>query len=81
MGEDNGNGGNGGWKEWSNYVLKELERLNDNVETVKNEIGDIKISLATLQTSFKIKSGIWGAIAGLIPAVAVLIYTLLGKKP
>ena len=80
MAEENGNGGSGGWKEWSNYVLKELERLNDNVETVKKEIGDIKVSLATLQTSFNIKSGVWGALAGFIPAAAMLIYTLI-KKP
>ena len=81
MADENGNGGSGGWKEWSNYVLKELERLNENVETVKKEIGDIKISLATLQTSFNIKSGVWGALAGLIPAIGVLIYTLVTKKP
>jgi len=76
----NGNGGKDSWRDWSKYVLKELERLNDNVETVKKEVGDIKVSLATLQTSFNIKSGVWGALAGLIPAIGVLIYTLV-KKP
>jgi len=77
---ENGNGGAGGWKEWSNYVLKELERLNENLEKVNTVQGEIKVALAKLETSFNIKSGIWGALAGLIPAIGVLIYTLM-KKP
>jgi len=76
---ENGNGGKDSWRDWSKYVLKELERLNENVETAKKEVEEIKINLVTLQTSFKIKSGIWGALAGLIPAAAMLIYTLLRK--
>jgi hypothetical protein len=76
MSDNNGDS----WKEWSNFVLKELERLNDKLEKIETVQGEIKVSLATLQTSFNIKSGIWGALAGLIPAIGVLIYTLV-KKP
>jgi predicted nuclease with TOPRIM domain len=27
-----------GWKEWSNHVLKELERLNSNYENLRDEV-------------------------------------------
>lgn len=29
---------NQGWKEWSNHVLKELERLNSNYENIREEV-------------------------------------------
>ena len=32
------NNENKGWTEWSNHVLKELERLNSNYEELRNEI-------------------------------------------
>jgi predicted nuclease with TOPRIM domain len=32
------NNENQGWKEWSNHVLKELERLNSNYENLRDEV-------------------------------------------
>ena len=37
-----------GWKEWSNHVLKELQRLNNGQDAIKGEMHDIKTSLTKL---------------------------------
>lgn len=49
-----------GWKEWSKYVLKELERLNSSYEDLRNRYEKLNSSLVMLQT----KASIWGAVAG-----------------
>lgn len=57
-----------GWKEWKNHVLSELQRL----EPIQTDITDIKVAIGKL----KVKSGIWGAIAGIIPSMGVIIYLI-----
>lgn len=55
----------GDWKEWSRYVLKELERLDSCYETL-----DLKVDKVTLDTSvLKVKMALIGFFAGCIPAV------------
>jgi hypothetical protein len=100
-----------GWNEWSRYVLKELERLNDIVKDVqdkaaklladvsanratldslKADIADLKLAQATTAlavqsltaevTGLKVKAGVWGALAGLIPVVAMLLVEAIKGK-
>lgn len=64
-----------GWNEWSRHVLAELERLNDCQEKIETDVKQISVDIAMLQ----VKAGVWGAIAGLIPSVLVLIYVLIKK--
>lgn len=52
-----------GWQEWSNYVLKELERLNDCYDKLDSSVQNIHTEIAML----KVKSGVWGAVGGAIP--------------
>ena len=63
------------WKEWSKFVLAELQRLSNQSETTNTSIdklvtklGEVRIEVGML----KVKSGIWGLCGGLIP-VAILI--------
>lgn len=42
--EDNRNG----WSEWSKYVLKELEKLNKNYESILFNFNDLKIEVTKL---------------------------------
>jgi len=35
------NNDNNGWAEWSKYVLKELERLGDNVESLSGNLSNL----------------------------------------
>ena len=81
------NGTPNGWAEWSKFVLKAIERLENadaartvalaksdarvavaNAEIVK-ELAKIKAEIAALQ----VKAGIWGAAAGAIPVIIMLI--------
>ena len=64
---------NNGWSEWGKHVLKELERLNDCYESQTKLIQSIQIEIAML----KVKSSVWGGIAGLIPALGLLIYYII----
>jgi CheY-specific phosphatase CheX len=66
---------NNGWNEWSRHVLSELGRLNTAQGKIEKHINKISIDIATL----KVKSGIWGAIAGMIPSAIILIIMLLRK--
>ena len=77
-----------GWNEWSRFVLKELERLNDRYERLDDKL-DSKITMLSEEltkkyhkssndiTMLKVKAGVWGALAGVIPALSALFYTLL----
>jgi hypothetical protein len=58
----------GTWNEWANHVLAELKRLNESSKNVEKEIGDVKLELAQL----KVKSSIWGAVAGALTFVSFL---------
>lgn len=64
-----------GWPEWSNHVLQELKRLSESNELQTTELSEIRVEIATL----KVKSGVWGAAAGAIPSVLVLLYMILSK--
>jgi hypothetical protein len=67
-----GQSGNG-WTEWGKFVLKELERLNDCYEEQQKLLQQIQVEIGML----KVKSSIWGGIAGLIPSLGVLVYFIV----
>ena len=64
---------NNGWSEWGKYVLKELERLNDCYEEQQKIMQRIQVEIAML----KVKSSVWGGLAGLIPSLGLLIYYMI----
>ncbi len=64
---------NNGWSEWGKYVLKELERLNDCYEEQQKIMQRIQVEIAML----KVKSSVWGGMAGLIPSLGLLIYYII----
>ena len=118
-----------GWKEWSNHVLRELERLKESTDSVrkgfdefrfeitkelarKTDVEELRriitdnrierveemsalrqemteelnktkldhsVELATLKSDLSNKAGIWGAAAGILPAVATIVVILLSK--
>lgn len=80
MQENNGNG----WKEWSKYVLKELERLNDcyyNLNTKYNDLDkkldEIHIKFTELDTKFSEKSRNIAMWTGGIVSIVVSIVTAI----
>lgn len=66
-------GDNDGWHEWSRYIRKELKRLGDCYENLQRDVGEIKTEIAAL----KVKSTVWGALAGLLVAIAAILLGLL----
>lgn len=70
----------GAWETWRNHVLIELKRLDDSVkdnqrailsskEELKREIDLVRVEVVKL----KIKAGVWGAVAGAIPAIVYIL--------
>jgi hypothetical protein len=67
---------NDGWNEWSRHVLKELERMNARQDRMDDRLGRIETEIATL----KVQAGLWGAVAGIIPAIGVAIFHMMAQK-
>lgn len=63
------------WQSWSRYIISELKRLGSCAESTEKVLGEIKIEIATL----KVKSGVWGAMAGLITTLGIIAIAMLLK--
>lgn len=83
-----------GWGEYRKLILAELERLSrsigdvdrkldgfrsDEIGKLKLEITSLQLGLATLRTTVDIKSGVWGAIGGAVPAAIAAVAWFLSK--
>lgn len=73
-----------GWAEWKRYVLAKLEDLSSDVEKIKDSlvekdkeiINQLHMIRDEIQT-IKIKSGLWGVLAGSIPPILAAIFLFL----
>lgn len=61
------------WFAWSKHVLMQLEHDAMCLSEVKKELTNIKVEIARL----KVKSGIWGAIGGMLPVISAILIGLL----
>jgi len=57
------------WKEWSQHILKELERLNEGHEMSLSQLREIAVEIAKL----KIRSSIWGGVMGAISTMLLAV--------
>lgn len=71
------------WDRWKNHVLLELKRMNENYEDhdAKMDLQSDKIDKMREEfgreiSALKVKSGLWGAAAGMLP---VLIHFISQK--
>ena len=73
-----------GWQEYKIHVMSELDDLKKLLSNMDERISDIRqIDVPSLRVEIamlKIKSGIWGAIAGIIPVGIYFLYNHLGQK-
>ena len=69
-------GAGDGWEQWSKHVLLQLESIDDTLGAVQKEIVQMKIEIAML----KIKSSLWGALAGLGSAGGLLIWEMIKRR-
>jgi hypothetical protein len=56
-----------GWNEWSRYVLKELERLNECYDKQTTKLDDLKTS----NTTMKVQMGFIGGVSGLVVSAII----------
>ena len=70
MSADNSNG----WGEWKRRVLFQLEEQAKEFSVLNKNLKELEIKLTKMDVQLQIKSGIWGALAGVIP---ILIYLLM----
>jgi uncharacterized membrane protein len=68
-----------GWSEYQRLVLAALERHDSHLESIDEKIGAVRMDLAKLQVeiateiaTLKVKSGLWGALAGVITVMIAL---------
>lgn len=72
-----------GWNEWAIWVKTNIqdikksrdddaEKLSEQMEKIYDKIEEIKIEMAVVKT----KAGVWGAIAGAIPVLVIVILYL-----
>lgn len=71
----------GDWGEYRRLILQELQRLHEGISEVKGQIGILHASdLAGIKSEIavlKFKSGVWGFLAGAIPATAAALYMIV----
>ena len=58
--------GDDGWEEWRKFLLKEVKRLGDAYESLRDKVNDELTELKTEVAILKVKAGIWGLIGGII---------------
>lgn len=61
------------WPTYEKLVLGKLNDLTDQVEKLDEKVTATRIDIATL----KVKSGLWGAVAGVLPAAGVVAFVLV----
>lgn len=60
-----------GWNSYQRLVLDKLQGLDSDVKHIRvKDIPGLQVEIAAL----KVKAGIWGAVAGLIPAALAIMY-------
>ena len=62
-----------GWSAYEKLVLDKLETLEQRVDAVDEKVVLVRIDVAQL----KVKSGMWGAAAGFIPALVTALVVFL----
>lgn len=66
-----------GWDIWGKAVLGDLKEIKESAKEQAETTTKLLIGLAELKTQFKMKSGIWGAIGGLVPILLGLSIYLI----
>jgi hypothetical protein len=66
--------GQAGWGAYERLVLSKLDELGEDIKAMQKEQSRQSVEIAML----KVKSGLWGAVAGLIPFALYVAYALSG---
>lgn len=64
-----------GWSAYEKLVLSKLEALEQGLAETQEAVVLVRVDVATL----KVKAGIWGAVAGVIPAAIGMALVVMGS--
>ncbi len=64
-----------GWAQYQKLVMEKLDDHDDKFSNIDNKLTQIQVDIATL----KVKAGVWGGIAGLVPVVLGLVLFYVSK--
>ncbi len=64
-----------GWEGYERLVMSKLEDLGADIHRVEDKVEALLIDVAML----KVKAGVWGAVAGLIPASVAVVLMVVGQ--
>ena len=60
---------NNGWSQYQKLVMDKLGEHDDKFSSIEDKLTKIQVDIATL----KVKAGVWGGVAGLIPVVIAIV--------
>lgn len=66
-----------GYTPFETLIIQKVEALDDKVEAMDEKLTLVRIDVAQL----KVKAGIWGAAAGMIPALVTGLAVFFGGHP
>ena len=64
-----------GWGQYQKLVMEKLEMHDGKFSNIDSKLTQIQVDIATL----KVKAGVWGGIAGLVPVVLGLVLFYVSK--
>lgn len=64
-----------GWSEYQREVMSKLDRLENDLEALDEKVTLLRIDVAQL----KVKAGMWGAVAGMVPALVTALVAFTGQ--
>ena len=57
-----------GWNQYQKLVMDKLTEHDEKFPSIEDKLVKLQVDLATL----KVKAGVWGGVAGLIPVVIAI---------
>jgi hypothetical protein len=58
-----------GWSQYQKLVVDKLGEHDEKFTSIEDKLMKIQVDIATL----KVKAGVWGGLAGLIPVVVAIV--------
>ena len=58
-----------GWSQYQKLVMDKLGEHDEKFTSIEDKLMRIQVDIATL----KVKAGVWGGVAGLIPVVIAIV--------
>ena len=57
------------WEQYQKLVMDKLSEHDEKFTSIENKLISLQVDIATL----KVKAGVWGGVAGLIPVVIAVV--------